>query len=468
MTLCINREGELRSAPRLLGETAVYSVVAVVVVLCQLMLDFTPAVAQNTDAGKGDPPVEAVFDVQFRTRGENWTDFDFGSSPGRDDTFVLGRIMLGADIRLGAHLRSYIQARSSFLTDRGLPGGRRASDADHFDFQNAFVDLVIPLDETSSVTVRGGRQELLFGRQRLVSPLDWANTRRTFDGARAILSAGEWSVHAFFVRPVLVEKSELNSSDDNTDFFGLHATHPIAAHSLEADLYWLALDRESAAFNQTTGHERRHTFGFRLNGKVPDTGWDYDGEIAYQIGDISDADISALMVGGVLGHTFSGTAMAPRLHIGFDFGSGDDAPGGDVGTFNQLFPLGHAYLGWIDIIGRQNVVAVNSGVRLDPLERLTVMLTGHRFWRASDEDALYNAGGGVVRRSEPDGSTAVGSELDLLARYQFHPTLSGLLGYSRFYADRFIEETGENQDPQFFYLSLEWKPKKVRLPRGRG
>jgi hypothetical protein len=440
-----------------------YSVVVWTFALCYLTSDLSSLAAQSTDSRESDAAVRVIFDAQFRVRSENWTDFGFSSDPARDDTFVLGRVMLGADVRAGAHLHSYIQARSSFLTDRDLPGGKRAIDADHLDFQNAFIDLVIPVEETSSLTVRAGRQELLLGRQRLVSPLDWVNTRRTFDGVRAIVGAGEWQIHAFFVRPVLVEKSELNSSDDDTDFFGLHATHPVAAQSLEYDLYWLALDRESAAFNETTGHERRHTFGIRLNGKVPDTGWDYDGEIAYQIGDISDADISAFMIGGILGHTFLETAMEPRLHAGFDLGSGDDVPGGDVGTFNQLFPLGHAYLGWIDIVGRQNVVAVNSGVRLEPLPRLTVMLTGHRFWRASDEDALYNAGGGIVRRSQPDGSTAVGSELDLLARYRFHPTLTGLLGYSRFFTDQFIEETGEDDDPQLFYLSMEWKPQKVKL-----
>ncbi len=441
----------------------VYAILTIGLIAFQLTLDLRLLAAQaNGDGGSGGSP-ELTFDAQFRTRSEHWTDFGFGSGQERDDAFVLGRIMLGANLRLGPHFRSYVQARSSFLTDRDLPGGKRAIDADHLDLQNAFVDVVIPLEKTSTVTVRAGRQELLFGRQRLVSPLDWVNTRRTFDGARAILNAGEWKVHAFFVRPVLVEKSELNSSDDNTDFFGVHASHPVPTRGFEYDLYWLALDRASVAFNTTTGRERRHTFGFRLGGKIQDTGWDYDGEVAYQIGDVSDADISAFMIGTVLGHTFSGIPTAPRLHIGLDAGSGDDAPGGDVGTFNQLFPLGHAYLGWIDLIGRQNVLAVNSGVRLEPLQRLTITLVGHRFWRASDEDALYNAGGGVVRRPEPDGSKALGSELDFLARYKFFPTLIGLVGYSRFFADQFIEETGEDEDPQFFYLSLEWKPHKVEL-----
>ena len=32
-----------------------------------------------------------------------------------------------------------------------------------------------------------------------------------------------------------------------------------------------------------------------------------------------------------------------------DYASGDGVPGGDVGTFNQLYPLEHAYLGYMDL-----------------------------------------------------------------------------------------------------------------------
>ena len=62
--------------------------------------------------------------------------------------------------------------------------------------------------------------------------------------------------------------------------------------------------------------------------------------------------------------------------------------GGDVGTFNQLFPLGHAYLGIMDFVGRQNVEAVSLGVVLTPWKRGRVSVQGHGFWRARVEDAL--------------------------------------------------------------------------------
>lgn len=79
----------------------------------------------------------------------------------------------------------------------------------------------------------------------------------------------------------------------------------------------------------------------------------------------------------------------------------------------KLFPLGHAYLGYIDIAGRQNIIDLNAGVTMTPLESMTMGLTGHLLWRAEDTDALYNAGGGVVRAGGLGVDDEVGAELDL-------------------------------------------------------
>ena len=58
------------------------------------------------------------------------------------------------------------------------------------------------------------------------------------------------------------------------------------------------------------------------------------------------------MAASELGYTFFDAPTSPRLHVGFDYASGDDGRSDRVGTFNQLFPLGHAYFGHIDTIAR--------------------------------------------------------------------------------------------------------------------
>lgn len=397
------------------------------------------------------------FHGSARFRVETWTNFDFVDAPGRDDTFMLGRLFLGSDIWISSRVRAFVEAKTAMVSDRGLPGGTRPIDSDHLDLQNAYLDVVVPFTSKTTLTARGGRQELLFGHQRLVSPLDWANARRTFDGARAILVSNDWEVHGFWARPVLVKENEFNPSDDDADFYGIYASRIVEPKGYSFDLYWMGLDRESSTFNGTSGRERRQTFGGRIGGIVSKTGWEYDLEAALQIGKVGEGKISALMVGSWLAYAFEEARWAPILKFGFDYGSGDDTEGGDVGTFNQLFPLGHAYLGHVDAVGRQNVVAINGGLGFRPIRSVVVTATGHRFWLASENDALYNAGGAVSRRPVEGNSKSVGSELDLTASWQLAPEWVTLLGYGRFFAGPFLEDTGPSEDTWFWYLSLEWR-----------
>ena len=130
------------------------------------------------------------------------------------------------------------------------------------------------------------------------------------------------------------------------------------------------------AVGPVTGCEKRHTVGSRISGKIAASDFDYDAEAAYQFGSIGSADISAYMAASELGYTFFDAPTLPRLHVGFDYASGDDDRGDRVGTFNQLFPLGHAYFGHIDTIARQNIVDLSTGVTVKPWRRWTADVTG--------------------------------------------------------------------------------------------
>ena len=401
---------------------------------------------------RGQESVSVSLAAALRLRVEGWSNFGF--DPDQDDTFLLSRILFGTDLRLGDHFRVYVQARSSLSTPRDLPGGRRSIDADDLGLQNAFLDVVLPLGEDYRLTARGGRQEMSFGKQRLVSPLDWANTQRTFDGARAILEAKGVTAQGYWARKVNVRKSDFNVSDDESDFFGVYVTDSLVAGSLGLDVYWLALVRDSAAFNGTSGKENRQTIGARVGGALAGARLHYDVEAAFQFGALAGKDISAFMVGSQATYAFTRAPVRPRVLVGFDYGSGDANPGGEVGTFNQLFPLGHAFLGYADVVGRQNVISPSIGVGLEPVRGLNIAIRGYRFWRASLHDALYNAGGAVVRAPGDGESRSVGSELDFTTAYRFGGHLTALVGYSRFFAGRFVEETGPSDDTGFLYASL--------------
>jgi hypothetical protein len=396
-----------------------------------------------------------TFGGSARLRLEAWDGFGFGAPANDDDVFLLAQFLAHADVHFSKDLRFFVQGKSALSTDRDLPGGKRTLDVDTLDLQQAFGDVVFRFNEDAKLTVRPGRRELLFGKQRLVSPLGWSNTRRTWDGVSAIFECGGWKVEGFWTQFAPVKKYEFNDPDGQTEFFGAYATGKVGAVGL--DLYFLGLQRDDPiTFNGTTGTEDRYTLGGRLFGKCGESGFDYDFEGAYQFGEVGSGDVSAFMIGSQLGYKAAEWWSAPRFHVGFDYGSGDERAGGDVETFNHLYPLGHAYLGYIDVVGRQNIIDFNVGAACTPMPKLKAALTGHFFWRDENADALYNAGGGVVRPGARGTDSEVGQEIDLTVSYRFDRHLTGLFGYSHFFAGDFISDTGADDDIDFVYAQLQY------------
>lgn len=391
---------------------------------------------------------------QARLRAESFSNFNW--APANDDAYLLSRFRAHADLHVGEHFRAFAEMKSAHSTDRDLPGGRRTLDVDSVDIQNLFVDVRVPIGENASVTVRPGRQELLFGRQRLVSPLDWANTRRTFEGVDVIVAVDTWRIHGFWTRPVEVRKYELNRRDDDQAFYGVYAATPIADTRIALDLYWLGLERDNATFGGVMGDESRQTIGARVGGPIGAGGFDFDVEAAGQFGRHAGRDIRAFMVTAETGYFFD-APWRPRIEVGVDYASGDGDPtDGKVGTFNQLFPLGHAFLGYADMIGRQNIIDVRAGFSVRPTSTITISLDGHAFWRADRDDALYNVGGGVARAAAPGASREVGQEIDLTLNFAPARGWQLMMGYSRFFAGDFIDDTGPKSDVHFAFASVQF------------
>ncbi len=392
---------------------------------------------------------------QARGRLESWSNFGFGGAGSRDDTFGLLRLRFHGDLIAGRHFRFFAEGKSALATSRDLPGGLRTLDVDTIALQNAFLDFSVPFQE-GSFTVRTGRQELQFGKQRLVSPLDWANTRRTFDGFRGILKQGNWRVDGFWTRFVRTQKYSFNQNDSGSDLFGLYAIGKLPA-KLAVDFYWLGLDRNQNVWGGVSGEELRHSIGARLDGPISDTPLDFDLETAYQFGDHASRDIRAFMFASQMGYRLSDLPGAPRLTFGFDYASGDEDPlDARVNTFNQLFPLAHAYFGFIDIVGRQNIIALTPGLSLKPLNPLTLRFDLHFFWRADLNDAFYHAGGGIVRPGNPLLSRRLGSEMDWTLQYRMnrHTVVTG--GYSHFFPGPFIKESGPAEGIHFAYMMIQY------------
>jgi hypothetical protein len=388
-----------------------------------------------------------------RTRLETWTGFGFGAPAGEQhsDSFLLGRVVAHADVRFDDGPRIFLEGKGAWATDRDLPGGTRPLDEDPGDLQQGFLELELPGPGGAGLTARLGRFQLGYGAQRLVSPLPWGNTLRHWDGGFVRWQDEAWELEAFVTNFVPVDPDRLDERDEDVAFHGLHFQRaPDGGDGL--NLYAFHLDRASATYNGTTGSEQRTTVGARLWRAPGECGVDYDVELAYQTGEVGAADVSAYMLGAVAGWRHSEDSPC-RLWVGLDYGSGDEQAGGDVETFQQLFPLGHAYLGITDTVGRQNVLDVSTGIDLTVAEDTRLSLAVHSFRLADGDDALYNAGGGIVRPGGT-GSRDVGNEISLVGRKKLGRGLALEIGYARFFAGDVIEDSGPSDDIGFLYTQL--------------
>jgi len=130
--------------------------------------------------------------------------------------------------------------------------------------------------------------------------------------------------------------------------------------------------------------------------------------------------------------------------------------GGGVQTFNQLYPLAHAFLGIADVIGRQNVISPSLGVIVKPMSRTKLGVRGYAFWRASTDDAVYGASGAPMRAGSAGSASEVGSEIDVWLDHRFDRHWTGLAGYSHFFAGEFIEQSGAHQDIDFYFVQAQY------------
>src|SRR5204863_6869697 len=86
------------------------------------------------------------------------------------NSYLLQRYMFSGDARFGTRLRAYSQLQSSIINGR-TGGPRPIIDSDELDVHQAWVDVNFLLNrqKAPAITLRVGRQAMLFGAGRLVA-----------------------------------------------------------------------------------------------------------------------------------------------------------------------------------------------------------------------------------------------------------------------------------------------------------
>ena len=189
--------------------------------------------------------------MTFSTGGQFWARYMNESnsrlSPA-DNDYTLTRVRAYADLLVGENLRffgEFIWADSLGEDLAPLPIDVNLGDA-----LNLFVELNMFDYAGKPVYARVGRQELLFGSQRLVSTLDWANVRRTFDGVRIFRTGEQWDFDLFYTAFVPADPDDFDEPDSNREFAGAWATYrPKKGHFL--DFFYLYFENSNDVVQQS-------------------------------------------------------------------------------------------------------------------------------------------------------------------------------------------------------------------------
>ena len=377
------------------------------------------------------------------------------NAAGTNNDFHMLRTRFHADLWYKDKVRLFAEGIDARAFGSELPP--LVTDRNHADILNLFTDIKLANVNNGPVYVRVGRQELLYGSQRLISTLDWVNTRRTFQGVKAFWRTPGWDIDAFWMRPMVIEKGNVDNWDTNQNFYGLWASHrPKPGHLI--DLYYLSLDnnRNVSPTNLSLGNIMQgnsivHTLGGRLVGNIDSFLYELEG--MYQFGQRSNLDISAFAVATGVGYRLP-MPMNPQAWIRYDFASGDGkSTDGRSNTFNQLFPFGHYYMGFLDRVGRQNIHDFNAQFTMHPVPWITFISQYHRFYLANNRDYLYNAAGlATLRDITGQSGSHIGDEIDFRANFHVNRHQDVLVGYSKMFSGNFLEKQAPGISPDLFYV----------------
>ena len=438
---------------------------------------YKPVNFDNDFSYKGKPGAEYVYGEELKLNKFEMLDTNFVFSTGGEfrhrymsqdnrlqpggpgqDTYNLTRWRHYLDMKAGDNFRFYVEGIDAASFGEDLP--TQAIDENRWDLQNFFMDVEVFDTGTGTHTIRAGRQELLFGRQRLVSPLDWANTRRNFEGLNYIVKEKDYKLNIFSVNPVnsatgfnTIAEFDHKFDEANRDVFfsGAYFSYT-ALENTNIDLYYLWLQDNVQVPARADGH--RHTIGSRYTKLFPQDGgrvWDMDAEGAYQFGHDNNKDVQAGFATGILGHTWKNAPWSPRLSGLVYYGSGDrNLADGQNNTFYTMFPLGHAYWAISDNLSGQNLLDYAMQLDVKPSKKTGATAAYHFLDLATDGDRAYNVAGAPI--GAPGNGTNLGQALDMFGYYSVNSNLDIQAGYSWFWYGDFIDRTTPRNDASQFYI----------------
>jgi hypothetical protein len=333
-----------------------------------------------------------IIDGEVKARNEYRMDYDFDSDAGTDAHFTSLRSRLAFDAKPLDALRVLVQFQDYRYFGEGSP-----VDTPSVELYQGYMDALF---FENRMRFRVGRQEVVFGSERLFSNWDWYKGL-VHDGFLGTWTDRKWQLHIFMYKML-----EVATQQHDDQLFGTHYTYyPSDASELHVYLNNLKENTKPGDPNRWTfGASYDTTFRGRLTFGIEGIG---------QFGEASkDVDIMAFaahMDVGVLFDTY-----AQHLWLSIDAASGNDDDGDETEEFSQLFGDNYGRLGWMDMVAFQNIIHAGLNYRLYPTRSVYLEAGVHYFQLFSEYGGIYRGNDGLINRIGTGNGedTALGFEID--------------------------------------------------------
>jgi hypothetical protein len=306
------------------------------------------------------------------------------------------RLVAGADLHLGPHVRFYGEVAHGGIGGRNL-GAPAATLRNDLVMQQYFAEANAQVAGVQ-VGARYGRQEFTDGSNLLLSQRDNNTIRYTLNGIRAWARGSRVRVDLFDLKPTAY--GDLGTGDDVNDparrFSGVTAglvlpERILGKSKLYLDPFLWRRANDVGAWGGRIGPAVRWYGGARLWGDAGPLTIDWT--VNHQWGHYIDQDIDAWQV--LLAQTYrvGQSSTAPRIGFHADYASGGGGYG-DGKLRNAYAPFGNnIYYSYGLFLTPSNLIALAPNVSFTPLKNVRLTAEQQFAWRDDTRDAVYRANG---------------------------------------------------------------------------
>lgn len=395
------------------------------------------------------------FGGELREQFQVYNNINFGDVPPtyQDNSAnqLWHRLMVHSNIELGNHFRFFIQLNSTlrFLNDNPIVP---EIDKNQLSLHQAFAEIKV-----NHWNFRLGRQELLYGNNRLITVREGPNTRLTFDGLVVKRAVKNGKIDFFAVSKVISKQYVFDDESFKEGLIGIYGTQFFSNRKLGLDYFVVNFQSKLRKYNYINGFENRQTYGIRLFSNYKKVNFEFEG--GYQSGKFDNLTISAYTALADVNMT---VLPSKKGIIGFaaNVASGDKNSGDNqLNTYNLVYAR-PAY-GLAVPIGATNIISLYPYIKINLIQKLNILAQVFFMARNSNQDGTYTPGMIENRPKQnmlfSSNKKTLGEYYVLETNYQQTKNLSFSFDASYFNAGSYPKAAGKGKDVTYVSFKSTFK-----------